>query len=483
MELTNRMIIKEEKSIVIIVLLIHTIILNNVFAGDKSYELKFQVKGIKDTVCYLASYYGDKTYLTDTAWVDAKGKFVFEGDSALPGGIYIIAGQSNNKYFECIVDKEQQFSITTDLSDISNKAKISNSHDNELFFLYIERNIEHYKKIEVLKQKKAVLKDQPDSLAILNKEIEVATKDLEDFQHNLINENPETFVSVLLQAMIEPEIPEKFNESDGSVDSVFKYQYYKNHYWDNFDLTDDRLLRTPLFNKHIERFFTQVVYQHPDSIIKEADIFVDKTRQDKEVFKYSVWFLTYKFETSKIMGFDEIFVHMVDTYYSNGEAFWADSTVIKTLAKRADELRTILIGNIAPNLILIDTAGGFKSLHHATANYLILLFYEVDCNHCKKEITALKTWLKDDKYGVKVFAVCTDTSMVEWKKFIREYKLDWIHVNGTRSVTPDYHNLYDIRMTPTLFLLDDKKKILAKRLKTEQLAPFLKSHVKTKQPN
>ena len=483
MEVLNKIKNFSEKGVLIITLLLLIFLVKNVFAGDEGYELKFQVKGIKDTVCYLANYYGDKTYLTDTARVDTKGKFVFEGDSALPGGIYIIAGQSNNKYFECIVDKDQQFSIATDLLDISSKAKISNSPDNELFFLYIERNIDHYKRMEVLKQKKAALKSQPDSLAILNKEIEVATKNLEDFQQNLINENPESFVSVLLKAMIEPEVPEKLNESDSSVNSVFKYQYYKNHYWDNFDLTDDRLLRTPLFNKHIERFFTQVVYQHPDSIIKEADIFIGKTRQNKEIFKYSAWFLTYKFETSKIMGFDEIFVHMVDTYYSKGEAFWADSTVIKTLAKRADELRTILIGNTAPNLILIDTAGGFKSLHHTTAKYLVLLFYEIDCNHCKKEITALKTWLEDDKYGAKVFAVCTDTSMIEWKKFIREYELDWIHVNGTRSVTPDYHNLYDIRMTPTLFLLDDKKKILAKRLKIEQLAPFLKSHVETNQPN
>ena len=449
----------------------------------EGYSIKIQIKGIHDTVCYLANYYGDKTYLTDTALVDAKGRFVFEGDSVLPGGVYIIAGQSNNKYFECIVDKDQRFSITTDITDISGEARINNSHDNKLFFNYIVRNIDHYKKMEVLKQKKAHLNNQPDSLAVLDKEIEKATKDLEDFQQNMINENPESFVSVLLKAMKEPEIPEKLNEPDDSVDSVFKYQYYKNHYWDNFDLTDDRLLRTPLFNNHIERFFAQVVYQHPDSIIKEADIFIDKTRQNKEVFKYSVWYLTYKFEISKIMGFDEIFVHMVDTYYSTGEAFWADSTVIKTLANRAEELRTILIGNTAPNLILIDTAGGFKSLYRVAAKYLVLLFYEVDCNHCKKEIKALKTWLEKDKYGVKVFAVCTDTSLVKWKKFINEYELNWIHVNGTRSVTPDYHDLYDIRMTPTLFLLDEKKKIIAKRLKTEQLAPFLENYAKTRRSN
>lgn len=450
--------------------------------GSEGYELKFQVKGIQDTICYLANYYGDKTYLTDTAVVDEKGRFVFEGDTVLPGGIYIIAGQAKNKYFECIVNNVQHFSIVSDLSDISAKAKITNSLENELFFEYIVKNIDHHKNITILKQQKAALVDQPDSLQIINNQIEQATEDLDVFQQNLIADNPETFVSVLLKAMIEPKVPEKLT-AEGRVDSVYKYQYYKSHYWDNFDLADDRLLRTPLFNRHMERFFADVVYQQPDSIIQEADKFIEQTRPNKEVFKYVVWYLTYKFEMSKVMGFDEIFVHMVDTYYATGDAFWADSTVVKSLSNRAEELRGILIGSTAPNLILLDTAGGYTSMNYYNAEYMVVLFYESDCNHCKKEITALKTWLKEETLDVKVFAVCTDTSLSDWKKFIHDYDLDWINVNGTRSVTRDYHKLYDIRLTPTIFLLDNRKKILAKRLKTDQLEPFLRNHIKYQDPN
>ena len=31
------------------------------------YSIKIKVNGLKDTVCYLANYYGDKQYLKDTA--------------------------------------------------------------------------------------------------------------------------------------------------------------------------------------------------------------------------------------------------------------------------------------------------------------------------------------------------------------------------------------------------------------------------------
>jgi len=223
-----------------------------------------------------------------------------------------------------------------------------------------------------------------------------------------------------------------------------------------------------------------VLYQHPDTIIKEADLYIGKTRANKEVFKYSIWFLTYKFETSKIMGFDEIFVHMVDTYYKTGEAYWSDSTVVASLSKRADALRSILIGTRAPELILIDTSYTWHSLHYSIADYMILVFYEVDCNHCRKEIDTLKSWYDNNEIGFRVFAVNTDTSLTKWKKFILEKDLTWINVNGTRSITQDYHDLYDIRTTPTLFLLDEKKQIIAKRLKSEQLIPFLVNHHQNK---
>jgi peroxiredoxin len=444
--------------------------------ADEGYRIRVQIAGIKDTVCYLANYYGDKTYLTDTAAVDAKGRFVFQGDSVLPGGVYIIAGQSNNKYLEFIVDWSQDFSITTDISTISTDVRFEKSPENVLFFDFIQYNMKIRKEIESLKKEQQNYKDNPDSVKAVKERIDHLNNNLNIYQENIITDNPESFVSVMLRAMKEPEVKNVPVLSNGREDSLYRFQYYKSHFWDNFDLTDDRLLRTPLFHKRMERYFKDIVYQQPDSIILAVDDFVNKTRGNKKVFKYTVWYLTYKFETSKIMGFDEIFVHLVDTYYAKGEAFWADSSTIKAMTKNANALRPILIGEKAPELILVDTSGKFVSLHHTIAKYLIVFFYESDCGHCKKEISELKVWMDKQVASVQVFAVCTDTSLVKWKKFISTNHLNWINVNATRSITRDYHTLYDISMTPTLFLLDEKKKIIAKRLKVAQMIPFLENY-------
>lgn len=447
------------------------------------YNFKVKIENSEDSVLYLANYYGDKTYLTDTATISNNGAFLFSGDTALPGGIYIVAGQNNNRYFEIIIDKSQEFEIETDLKDINSNVKVKNSPENQLFFDYVKFNVLNYKEINALKKQLDHHSTNPDSAALVQSKIDSVNTALGDYKQTIIDEYPESFVSIIFKAMKEPEPDVVPILENGREDSIYAYQYYKNHFWDEIDLSDERLLRTPVFNSKLEKFFTRVIYQVPDTIVKEADLFINKARASKEIFKYVVWYLTFKYETSKIMGFDEIFVHMVDNYYANGEAYWADSTVVKSITEQANGLRRILIGEKAPELILMDTSTAFVSLHHVQSPYLILLFYETDCGHCKKEIDALLKWEAEADIKFEVFAVCTDTSFVKWKKLINTKSMDWINVNGTRSLMGNYHKLYNISITPTLFLLDEKKMIIAKRLKSDQLKPFIENYERNKVKN
>jgi peroxiredoxin len=445
-------------------------------SASSGFRIKLNIEGLPDTVLFLANYLGDKTYLTDTSFLSEKGYFIFEDETPLPGGIYIVAGQNNNKLFEMLIDKEQFFSVTASLPDIFGSLRFTDSSENEIFYHYIRYSVSSQKELEKLKNLTKTLPDGSDSLEIIKAEMISIRNQDEDYREQMIKENEGTIISVILRAMTEPD-PSRYEATEqGKQDSVSAYQLYKAQYWDNFDVADDRLLRTPLYHKRLETFFTKVVFQHPDSIVVEIDKFIEKAEPNAETFKYAVWYLTYKFETSMIMGFDEVFVHMVDTYYATEKAFWADSTVVRSLKQRADALRNVLIGVTAPNLIIMDTSGSFVSLHHLEAPYLVLFFYEMDCGHCKRELNELKKWLDDDTLGIKVFAVNTDTSLVKWRQFIRDNRLSFVHANATRSITPRYHDLYDISTTPTVFLLDENKKIIAKRLKIDQMIPFLQNH-------
>jgi hypothetical protein len=62
------------------------------------------------------------------------------------------------------------------------------------------------------------------------------------------------------------------------------------------------------------------------------------------------------------------------------------------------------------------------------------------------------------------------------KSYIKEMKMPWITVNGPRTAVGSYHDLYDAETTPTLYILDDKKKIIAKKLAAENLSDFLSKY-------
>jgi thiol-disulfide isomerase/thioredoxin len=120
------------------------------------------------------------------------------------------------------------------------------------------------------------------------------------------------------------------------------------------------------------------------------------------------------------------------------------------------------------------------SLHNIKAKFTIVFFWDPTCSHCKKEVPKLVDFYnrEHNKLDLKIFAVCSDTNMAEMKKYIRLNKLNFINVNGPRAYTSNFHDLYDIYSTPVIYLLDENKKILAKRLLTDQLETFINRFLK-----
>ncbi|HOH99242.1 MAG TPA: DUF5106 domain-containing protein [Bacteroidales bacterium] len=442
-----------------------------------AYRITVSIPNMPDSTIHLANYYGEKTYMTDTAKTNSRGIAVFEGSEPLPGGIYIVAA-GKNRVFEFIVNQEQVMTFETSGPDYVANMHIKGSPENDLFFQYIRFNADKYKEAQPLQEQLKGKAADDEGVAEIREQLKKINEDVESHRLAIIANHPNTFLAAFFKAMKDPEIPPAPILENGREDSTFAYRYYRSHYWDNIDLSDERLLRSPILHGKYEQYFDKVLIQHPDTIIKEADRLIALTRPNQEMFKYLVWLLTIKYETSKVMGFDAVFVHLIDTYYATGQAFWINETVLNNIMERADILRPILLGKVAPNLIMLDTNERPVSMHAIKANYTLLYFWDTECGHCKKESPKLRDFYATARstYGLEVFAVCADTSYAKMKKYIRDNELPWINVNGPRSLTGKYHDLYDIYSTPVMYLLDKDKKIVAKRLLTDQLASFLERY-------
>jgi peroxiredoxin len=445
-------------------------------AGKPKFCIKVKFNGLADTTCYLGNYYGDKQYIKDTARIDSKGNCVFQGDEELSGGIYFIVLPSK-KYFEIIINKEPFFSVESDTIDFADHMKIKGSEENQLFYEYLRYINVKQKEDEPLRNSLKKTKDK-DSLDQLQKKHDAIEKEVQKYKLDFIDKHPETFLAKVFKSSYEPELPEAPLLANGKKDSVFIYRYYKKHFLDYIDFSDDRILRTPIFHNKLKQYFTTLVIQHPDSIIKEADLIINLARANKEMFKYVVWYVTNWSETSNIMGFDAIFVHMVEKYYMTNQAFWVSASNLEKINNRAKVLKNLLLGGKIPNITAQDTNGVYVTLYNVKAKYTILYFWDPDCGHCQKETPKLIALLDSLKNkNVAVYALCATQKFDEWKKYIIENKLNWINVMDIQGTT-GYKTTYDIYSTPVVYLLDENKKILAKRLSADQVRDFLNMQIK-----
>ena len=454
----------------------HTSIQAQTGKKREGHKIEFRVKGIADTSAIIAHYYGDNQYIPrDTARFDSRGKITFEGKSLLPEGVYLLV-LPRNRYVEFLIGEQFQ-SLELDTVDAIASMVVKEGQENKVFYSYQKTMSQKAKEAAPLRTALGKTKN-PDSTARLKAKLESLDKDVKDFREKLFADHPGTFAIKLFKAALDPEVPAR-TLPNGRRDSLFQFIYYRDHFFDNIDLGDDRMVRTPLFHNKVEQFMEKLTLQIPDSINFYADKLLSMAKS-KEAFKYIVWWITNHYEKSQIMGMDAVFVHMAKNYYLSGKAYWVDSAVVNKIRERAAILEPILIGKKAPNMFLTDSSGKLYTLDGFKAKCTILYFWDPNCGHCQKETPKLyEFWEKNKSRGIDVYAVTIDRKPDDWKKYIREKKLNWLNVWDSHTAT-DFKNIYDIYSTPVIYILDENKKILAKRIGVEQLPDFFENYFRDK---
>ncbi len=487
-------------------------------SGQTGYEIKVKINGLKPTdTVFLGHHLGNKKYIKDTSVISPKNEAVFKDTATLDGGIYLII-LPNMNYFEVLIDKDQYFSVSTDSSNLIKHLKFEGSEDNKVFNEYqlymidkqtnaakYNKDYERIKhKIDSVELKEKEKKLCNDSLEIIKKKLIETDSLVQNYWTNLIQKNEGTLLASLLKAMKDVEIPKAPEGLSDSAAQMQQYLYYKKHYFDNIDFTDYRLIRTPVLENKIETYFKRAVLFIPDSILHEADALIKKTiiknptKSSKEMTKYLLNYFFNKYNDTKIMCMDKIFVYIVEKYYIDpwrvylynkqnnkplfenvpAGAHWAysDSTFMNKLYDRYYKMKGCLCDQEAIPLSLPDSTGKIISIYSTNSKYTVLYFWDPDCGHCKKIIpewaNIAKKYRKED---VVTIYVCTTSDKKDWSNFISKHKdmLSENSINIIDDTKSQFRVDYDIYSTPVPYILDKDKKIFGKRLGPEQLEEIL----------
>jgi thiol-disulfide isomerase/thioredoxin len=368
----------------------------------------------------------------------------------------------------------------------------TNSPDNELFMEYQQFMNVKGKAMDVDNKALKDAKSLKDSAA-LSEKIRKTSDEISVYRKQFIAKNPDNILTVLMHLMEEPKIPPADKHPGGKYDSTFAYRYFKDHYWDGLNFWDDRISRTPasLFEERLDKYYNTLVFQQPDSVIKELDWMLGYASASHEMTRYLLVKFVNRYLNMKYMWEDAVFVHLFQKYFSQKEYDWLTPQGKKIITERAYNLMANIMGNPAENISLPDTAGKIRSLYEDKSPYTIVCFWDPTCGHCKELVPVLDSMyqVKWKKNGVKIFAVAkeTDGTKKDWLDILRKHGLaDWTNVYYSREEEkkrvdagiPGYTQLYDAQVVPAVYLLDKDKRIVAKKLTWQQTDEILSIKMK-----
>jgi thiol-disulfide isomerase/thioredoxin len=462
------------------------------------YKISISAPQFQNGTLLFGHYFNESIMIQDTFYLNDFGKGIIEGKKNLPEGMYTVYFPNTSR-LDLLIDKDQMFSLSVDSTDLAAKTEIKGSEENELFYEYL--NYLNLKRKEAESYKKILKEHSSPQDSILAKEkLDLITADVKKYIDQMIKEHADLFLSKFLLALKEIEVPDFPKDENGHIiDSSFQVKYYKKHYFDYFDLSDVRLLRSPLYQNKLMTYLDRWIYPNPDSIYREVDMLIEKSRTDTLLFKYMLTTLFNYYAKSKYIGMDAIYAYIGDKYYIP-EASWADSSFITDLKERIKKITPLIIGSKGPDIRMVslpdehfkkaanDTTlkkdpykGSFFNLYDIEADFTILYFWESDCGHCKKTIPILHELYQELKeYNVEVIAVSMLGGVegkVKWVDFINEHSIyGWI--NAWNPYDYSYRDAYDVTSSNIMYLLDKDKTIIAKRIGPEQALEIIKFEAK-----
>jgi thiol-disulfide isomerase/thioredoxin len=452
--------------------------------AQNGYEIPVTIKPFKNQKIYMGTYQGKSTILVDSAMVNQQGEGIFKGLKKMIPGIYLLVSPSRTLLYDFLMGDDQQFSMAYDTT-LPGEIVFKGSVDNEINQSYSKFMTAKLKEKKGWNEKYNSAKTKPDSVQSLAA-IRTINKEEADYQAAIVKKYPSNLVSFLLNAMKRPTVPE-IPVVNGKRDSLFAYRYVKDHYWDDVMFNDNRLLRTPFFEPKLDEYFSYYVTPQPDSVIAEVKHMLLFARTAKELYAYLLIKFTNKYMNPEYMGLDKVFVYLFENFYATGDTSILNPESKKAITERAYNLIANQIGLPAPPLNLTDTSGKTNSLYNINAPYTMIVWWDPECSHCKEEIPKLDSMYRTKwkRLGIAMYSInANEQNIPQWKVFMKEKHLspEWLQVYETvearkadnKNGKPNYRQLYDFHLTPTIYLLDKDKKILAKKLSLEQFDEIIK---------
>lgn len=414
---------------------------------NNGYKIKIEIKDPTFDKLFILGYYGGESFKIDSC-TSSNGKFVFNKKEGIPEGIYSVVSDKQNYFFDIIISQSRRLEIVTQQMNPLKYQKITKNNENIVFFEY----------------QKALLQQE----------------EITPF----IETSPGTFLSNYIRAKHISDFNNHFDDILSSFDTLSMdnmNQMILDHHFDQIDLQDPRLLRTPL-KIDMEYYFVTLfesMAQDEKDYVKYLDLFLSRTIDTniRPIYLESQFYYVKKIMQLYMYNhpkFDPFFVYLYDQYYHPEQDQWnvfsdSDQRIFSNIAER--KRRTLPEHQIEP-------IEGYNEKHQKISSdqlnheFIVLWFWDPDCEHCLHETPILYHFYLNNKtkYNFEVMAISVTEDFERWDKFIRSNHLDWINISyAMGEPNYDFIDYFDLLATPGIYIIDKNHIIKARQFSLTRL--------------
>ena len=434
-------------------------------AFAQEYKISGTIAGLENENLYLLRLMGEKRSVVDTAQTDLTGSFTYVMPDNREVGMYVIV-KGPGRAVELIYNKEN-IQFTTSGFDNEDGIQIISSIENLIYYDYLAIKGMNMYKIEVLGN--LIHNYPPNDEFFLDaiKQYNLLKDQLNTRTDVLIENNPLTLAARYLKAdrplIVDPTLPE-----------YEKGLYLKKHYFDNVDFSDTMLIKSTFLTSkavgYLSLFQNDANSQEEleDFMLMGIDTIFKHAQVNQQVYEFLVDFLISGFQS---IGFEKGLEHIANA--STLDQFCENTERKLKLENKLELIKKLAIGQPAPDFTTTDIDGNVVILKDIKAKKTVLLFWASWCPHCDEIMPVINSYY-GDKSNLEVIAISIDESKDDLLKSLKDTGYDWINVAELKGWNGDIINEYGIVATPSVFILDENKKIIGKPLGKEEIAGFLK---------
>ncbi|MDY7395931.1 TlpA disulfide reductase family protein [Aureibaculum sp. 2210JD6-5] len=410
--------------------------------GDYEWMILYHMQGAK------------QNYIANADIVE--GEFSFTLADSLDVGIYRLVYDLQNQLFVDVIYNNEDIAFIFNPENPNQEIQFTASDENKLYYDYLNSTTIPQYQLDSLQVAYFKSLDKQNIVKAYEKNYQNLKNIQQQFEKQSEGKLAHHFIKA--SARYNPEEPiEKPNDYLKST---------KAHFFDNVDFTDKTLLNSTFITDKINDYIFYLNAsddQEVNNQLKKEAIssVITKIGENYSLAKDIEEVLLYNFTQQQNVP---IVKFILDNYYTKLPTEYQDLAFKKDVEAK---IKTAL-GNKAPNISWAD-----DNLYHLSGfdNYVIV-FWSTQCGHCLKEIPVLYDFLKDNS-NTKVIAIGMeeDVSRPIWDKMVLNYP-NFINVYGANKWQNKFAQAYGINSTPSYFILDTDKNIIAKPDDVEELKVF-----------